>query len=110
MQCKQCKQEYTSYEGGEAWGNPNLCWDCAVERAQANGCTHETEWCDCAADISDEQKLVNFLRRNLAVVVDVEEADTDGGYYSNDKRYITVSLTLHGEVISHDTATIDLNV
>jgi hypothetical protein len=55
------------------------------------------------------QQILNLLRRNLAVAVDVEEVDTDGGYHSNDKRYLTVSLTLHGEVISQDTKTIYLN-
>jgi hypothetical protein len=110
MNCKQCNQELTLDNTGEMWGNPHICWNCAVERADAKGCAHEYERCTCAADptLFDEDKLTDFLRRNLAVVVDVAETDTDGGYYANDKRYITVSLTLHGEVISHDTATIDL--
>jgi hypothetical protein len=106
--CKQCERELTDYSNGIAFGNPYICWNCAVERADAKGCTHDTEWCECAADpeLTDEEKLTDFLRKNLAVVVEVEEADTDGWYNSNDKLRITVNLTLHGEVISHDTAAI----
>jgi hypothetical protein len=99
MKCKQCEQELD---------NTNLCWDCAQERAEAKGCTHDTEWCKCAADpsLTDEEKLIDFLHRHLRVIVDVEEADTDGWYNSNDKLRITVSLTLRGEVITSDTASI----
>jgi hypothetical protein len=109
MNCKQCNQELTLDNTGEMWGNPHICWDCAVERADAKGCAHEYERCTCAADptLFDEEKLTDFLRRNLAVVVDVEEDDTYGGY--NNKRYLTISLTLHGEVITSDNATIYLN-
>jgi hypothetical protein len=108
--CKQCTKIITDENDGEAWGNPHLCWDCADRLAIARGCRHEYETCTCAADPMpfNEELLTDFLRRNLAVIIDIEETDTDGGYYPNDKRYLTVSLTLHGEVISHDTATIDL--
>jgi hypothetical protein len=70
------------------------------------------EFGECPRCLPPEQiqQIINYIRKNLAVIVDVEETDTDGGYYSNDKRYLTISLTLHGEVISHDTATIYLKV
>jgi hypothetical protein len=108
--CKQCTKIITEENDGAPWGNPNLCQTCADEKALAKGCNHIAEYCDCAADPTPNlEELTDFLRRNLRVVVEVEETDTDGGYYANDKRYITVSLTMHGEVIARDSATIDLN-
>jgi hypothetical protein len=106
--CKQCEHAIDDTNNGEAWGRPDLCWECAETLAKVRGCSHEYEWCNCAASPapSTTEELTDFLRENLAVVVDVEEADTDGWYNSNDKIRITVNLTLHGEVISHDTAAI----